>query len=227
MYIDFHTHRRIMPENGVEIISVHPGKQTPGQLFTAGYHPWWTPEKLSESELMLLLDYSENTGFLAIGECGLDRLKGPSLDVQIDIFVQQIQLANSLQCPLIIHCVRAFQEVMDLKKQLGKTPWVIHGFVRNKILAGQLLDKGIYLSVAPYLNMPVSFRETVEYLPLDMIFLETDSEYSLSIADRYKIFSDLRHIQIREAEKIFFDNVCRFFTWKEMVLRDGLSGVSY
>jgi TatD DNase family protein len=116
---------------------------------------------------------------------------------------------------------------MDLKKQMGKTPWVIHGFVRNKILAGQLLDKGIYLSVAPYLNMPVSFRETLEYLPLDMIFLETDSEYSLSIGERYKIFSDLRRIQIRDSEKIFFDNVCRFFTWKEMVLRDGLSGVSY
>ncbi|MBK8621016.1 MAG: TatD family hydrolase [Saprospiraceae bacterium] len=227
MFIDFHTHRRILPENSVEIISVHPGKQSPGDWFTTGYHPWWTFEKLSETEFLVLSEASAKKGFLAIGECGLDRLKGPPLNVQMDIFIQQIQLANTLQCPLIVHCVRAFQEVMDVKKQLGKTPWVIHGFVRNKILAGQLLDKGICLSVAPYMNMPVSFRETLEFLPLDMIFLETDSEYSLSIGDRYKIFSELRRIQIREAEKIFFDNVCRFFTWKEMMLRDGLNAVNY
>lgn len=68
------------------------------------------------------------------------------------IFIQQIQIANQSKSPIVIHCVRAFDRMLRLRKRYGETPWVVHGFVRNKTLAGQVLDSGMYISVAPHEN---------------------------------------------------------------------------
>ncbi|MEZ4912287.1 MAG: TatD family hydrolase [Saprospiraceae bacterium] len=191
-YIDFHTHSRSHQSDVIDILSWYPYQEKNFDFYTIGYHPWWTKDILSENELQLLKDhYTTNKKCLAIGECGLDKLKGIDIQSQENIFVQQVAVANQLSAPLIVHCVRQYDALLRLRKSEGKTPWVIHGFFRNKTLAKQLLDAGFYLSVAPRIKMHDSFIETLKYVPHDRIFLETDSDHSLSIGERYTIFSKL------------------------------------
>jgi TatD DNase family protein len=163
--------------------------------------------------------YTKNPFCLGLGEFGLDNLKGAEIDVQVAIFIQQIQIANQLKSPVIVHCVRAFDRLLRLRKQYGETPWVVHGFVRNKTLAKQVLDSGMYISVAPHEKLSISFRETLQYLPLDRIFLETDSDFALNIRERYRIFAALREIDVQDFKEQMYQNFITFFCdkWKHHI----------
>ncbi|MBK9737747.1 MAG: TatD family hydrolase [Saprospiraceae bacterium] len=201
----------------MEVISLHEGQQKEYEFYTIGCHPWWTEKILAENQLELIKSKFLNDPFcLGIGECGLDSLKGPNLDLQELIFIQHIQLANLLGAPVIIHCVRAFDRLIKLRKKMGETPWVVHGFLRNKILAAQLIEAGCYLSLAPTKLMTNTFRDTLLYLPLDRVFIETDGDSSTSILERYRIFCELRNLKLVDLSAQIFMNFKNFYKekWK-------------
>jgi TatD DNase family protein len=83
----------------------------------------------------------------AIGEVGLDKLASTPWSLQEEVFAAQVQLACEIRKPLIIHCVKAWQELMAVRKTVRyDLPWIIHGFRGNGTLAGQLLRAGCFLS---------------------------------------------------------------------------------
>lgn len=210
-YIDFHTHRWHQNMDVVEILSLHGAQSRDKQGFTIGFHPWWTNSLLSDDQLMLLKTfYEQESSCLALGECGLDKLKGSNLTLQEAIFIQQLELANQLHAPVVIHCVRAFDRILRLRKTYGLTPWVVHGFVRNKVLAKQVLDAGMFVSVAPHENMSMPFRETLEYLPMDRFFIETDSDTSSSIQERYVLMATLKRINVETLKLQMIENTATF-----------------
>jgi TatD DNase family protein len=218
MLIDFHTHRVRETEPTIEVISLHGDQQDrPFKYYTHGYHPWWTIDLLSSEHLNRLSDgFTNDDHCLGIGECGLDNLKGAHIELQEKIFIQQIELANALDAPIIVHCVRAYDRAIQLRKKYGQTPWVVHGFVRNKILAKQLLDAGFQLSLAPTDHVTENFIETCRYVPLNRLFLETDSESSIPIGKRYQIFADLRGFKMEDLKEQLYTNFKEFFKkkWK-------------
>ena len=218
--IDFHTHSRWNGDDILEVVSIHGTQKKEVTFYTIGYHPWWTLKLLTEKELYLMADRDINDPCcLGLGEFGLDNIKGADIDLQEDIFIQQIQMANQLKSPVIIHCVRSFDRMLRLRKKYGQTPWVVHGFVRNKTLAKQVLDSGMYISVAPHEKLNISFKETLQYLPLDRIFLETDSDFTLNIRERYCIFADLREINMQYLKDQMYQNFITFFSnkWKHHI----------
>jgi TatD DNase family protein len=219
-YIDFHTHKPIHlgQDHILEVISSHIVNKYPEQFYTMGHHPWWSDEELTSEELKTLALHISNEKFLAIGECGLDKLKGASKEIQEKVFLQQVLVANQLGVPLIMHCVRQNDRAIAMKKEYGITPWVIHGYKRNKILAKDLLDAGIMLSISPSQKMSANFIEMIEYLPLDTFFIETDSEYSLSIIERYDLVAELKKIDTFALQKYQIDNFNQFFKWKQTSL---------
>ncbi len=162
----------------------------------------------------LSMHYSAFDTCLGLGELGFDQLKGPALSVQDIIFRQQISLANDLQAPVVIHCVRAFDRLLQARRQVGQTDWVVHGFVRNRILAKQLLDQGLYLSLAPHHRMHQSFADMLKFVPLDRIFLETDSDYRLGISERYHIFASLRSMDMLALRAQLYLNFTLFYSTK-------------
>jgi TatD DNase family protein len=229
MYIDFHTHkqRHKGEQDVIEVVSVHPEKHHTDGYFTMGHHPWWTiavPDTHAMEQICSLL--VSDPACLAVGECGLDSLKGPDLDLQESIFRSQVLLANSMNVPVIVHCVRAFDRLLRFRKEIGKTDWVVHGFMRNKILAGQLIDQGIYLSMAPFEKMAVSFRETLAYCPSDRFFLETDSDPLLNIRSVYRISAEIRHTDTEALQMQLLNNFKYFFRWKDLSLH-GWNAQSY
>lgn len=217
IYIDHHTHRKRCLDDSIEVISLHNDQVRDADYFTMGFHPWWTENLLSVDELELLKHTYLNTNHcLAIGECGLDNLKGAELDLQEEIFKQQIMVANECNAPVVVHCVRAYDRIIRMRKKYGQTDWVIHGFVRNVVLANQLLDAGFYLSLAPHNEMKDSFIDTLKSAPLDRIFIETDSSTMHNISERYAIFAALRKLRLEDLQKILFTNFTKFYDrkWK-------------
>ena len=121
-----------------------------------------------------LEQFSNNKNVLAIGECGLDKICTTGFLLQQHVFAAQIGLANKINKPLIIHCVKAYEEVVQqLQQNNNRVPVIFHGFNKNKILAQQLIHKGFYLSFGKALQQP-AMQELIKILPADKIFLETD-----------------------------------------------------
>jgi TatD DNase family protein len=148
LYLNIHSHQSTAVTAGVIRNCYENFEQPePGNWYSLGLHPWHINESAWEKEFALVEKYSRLPQVLAIGECGLDKVCGTNFELQQQVFVQHIQLANSLQKPLIIHCVKAIEETIHLlSAEKNKMPVIFHGFVKSKEAALQLVQKGYYLS---------------------------------------------------------------------------------
>ncbi len=144
-----HCHSRTA-KDALEVVSFDTSEFPPpaGQgFYTLGIHPWFIGRQETETALQKLLAAAEDPNLLAIGECGLDRAINTPFSSQVTVFGSQIKLAERIGKPLIIHCVRAFNELSALKKAAKpKQPWIIHGFTGKPLPARQLLKQGLYFS---------------------------------------------------------------------------------
>lgn len=179
-YIDIHIHGG-KPAAGIfllESLMAHEEKipeDIPGVAYTFGIHPWFLNENNYIQQLNSVKLKVGNPGIIAIGEAGFDKLKGPSIALQRKVFEEQIALSEDLKKPVVIHCVRAWEELLAVRKQLKpKMPWLVHGFRGNEKLANQLLSKGMFLSIWYDFVLRPGSTGLVRALPSDRFFLETD-----------------------------------------------------
>lgn len=136
------------------LTSVSPGYKistTPGEAwYSAGIHPWDTAAVAAEADWQALETLAADPRVAAIGECGLDALRGGSQEVQEKIFRRQADLAERVGKFMIIHCVRRYGLLMELHRELRPSqPWIVHGFRGKPELARQLLREGIQISLPP------------------------------------------------------------------------------
>lgn len=122
---------------------------------------------------------------LAIGETGLDKLCDTDFSMQQKVFDMQVQLAGQLNKPLIIHCVRAWDEVLvTLEKLQATVPVIFHGFNKSVELAKRIIEKGYYLSFGQAVEKP-AVATVLQSVPPDRFFLETD-DAAITIEEVYK-----------------------------------------
>ena len=183
-FLNIHTHHEL-PEGETTVLSV-------------GLHPWhltedWM-EKMPEIEQMLM------KGDSFVGECGLDRVCDTPYERQVAAFAEQIALSERLQRPLILHCVRALDDVLRLKRAASQT-WVFHGFRGKPQQLCQLLDHGFYVSFGFRYN-----EESLMLCPLDRLFLETD-DAPHSIVPLYESVARLRKISVVELQEQLWTNL--------------------
>ena len=116
---------------------------------------------------------------IAIGECGLDyfRLEENTKKVQEDAFVQQIELANKLQKPLMLHIRNAYDDALAVLKAHAKVKGDVHFFAGDWNIARQFLDLGFTLSFTGVLTFTHDYDEVVKNAPLEMLLIETDAPY--------------------------------------------------
>tara|TARA_Y100001949_G_C15933394_1_gene306710 strand:- start:159 stop:824 length:666 start_codon:yes stop_codon:yes gene_type:complete len=184
--LDFHTHslRQTDNPNVIEIVSIHLGQDKGYDYFTIGMHPWWTEKPVSPTQKAELITLLNQEKCLAMGEMGLDNLKGPDMNTQMDILRSLLTIAEEQQKPVIIHCVRAFDQFLKIKKEFPAIPnWCVHGYGRHSTLAKQLIEQGCYVSLMP--SKDEKYADWFEQLPLDHLFLETDSMPNVSILQVY------------------------------------------
>lgn len=181
-HIDYHTHDpRVAPGSAIINLPLdtvlHPETFQPqaGALYSVGVHPWWT-EMGTEQLLDGVEKLAQHPQIVAIGECGLDPLKGATIERQIEILKHQLLLAERVEKPVTLHLVRTFHLILPLYREIcPKQRWVIHGFRGKPTLAQQLLDAGFDLSFGQRYNAD-SYRLT----PDDRKHHETDSETPLN-----------------------------------------------
>jgi TatD DNase family protein len=152
-----------------------------------GLHPWYLEQ--AERDWEVLQQYATYSHVMAIGECGLDKVCGTPWERQQQYFQLQIGLANRLNKPLIIHCVKAYAECMA-ELQAAKVPVVFHGFNKSIEPAQMLLSKGYYLSFGHSLFRE-GYGDILNQVPPERIFLETDDKTDISIEDVYKRAAEL------------------------------------
>jgi TatD DNase family protein len=215
-YIDMHTHNG-KPSTGVFIIeslmaheTKQPGNES-GVAYTFGIHPWFLNENNHKRLIKCVEESVDHPNVLAIGEAGFDKLRGPSPDLQQEVFGEQVAMAENLKKPVIIHCVKAWDELLSVRKKLRpKTPWMIHGFRGSVELAGQLISKGFYLSIWFEFAVRPESAKMLKSLPKERIFLETDGA-DIDIRDIYsKVAVDL-DMTVDELKSLIMNNFKEFF----------------
>ena len=173
VYNDIHTHKLAVHPEDIAIVSTIVRKDIEENLSSYrsyGIHPWYIEDVREQIEILCGFAHLPET--VAIGEAGLDKLAEVDMDGQLDVFRQQALLAEEIRKPLIIHCVKAWEELLAIRKGLSpEMPWIIHGFRGNEQLAKQLTTHGFYLSFGPLFN-----AEAVKHVDPERIFAETDDK---------------------------------------------------
>ncbi len=116
---------------------------------------------------------------VAIGECGLDyfRLEPDTKVRQQEIFLQQIQLANELEKPLMLHIRNAYADAYALLKANARVPANLHFFAGTLEDAKPFLELGCSFSFTGVITFTHNYDEVIKFLPLDRIMSETDAPY--------------------------------------------------
>lgn len=116
------------------------------EFYSVGIHPW-APDR---EQMKRVVEYAAFPSVVAIGETGLDRVSAKNsldFDRQRDVFSAHIHLSERVGKPLIIHCVKAWDVLLHIRKiEKPVMPWIIHGFGGKEALAVRLLDAGLFLS---------------------------------------------------------------------------------
>jgi len=219
VFIDIHTHQIINgAKNSKFIYNVIVGKDLEPQKhwFSIGIHPWYIRNEAEQLNALKDALLDNNQKLLFVGECGLDKIIETPLEKQIEVFEQQIKLSEQFKKPLIIHCVRAYQEILKIKNQSKpKQSWIIHGFNRKYSIAEKLIAEQVSLSFGySYLNTETG-KLVLRKVPLNKIFLETDADTTHTIEEVYILAASILAIPVKELENQIKENLCRITGWRE------------
>ena len=190
MLIDIHTHR------ATEAVTIR----------AVGVHPWHAAEcSLPTIEAIEAAD--------AVGEIGLDKACGVDFEMQRALFVKQLELAERFEKPVVLHCVRAFEEVMTLLERHTLRAVLFHGFIGSREQASRAVKKGYYLSFGARTEGSNKTIEALRETPLERLFVETD-EAETTIEAMYQTIARLRGTEVEELEEATAENYKRIFTFK-------------
>ncbi len=164
---------------------------------------------------------------VSIGEIGLDYYhKFGNRDSQIELFVHQLELAQKLDFPVIIHNRDAGNDVFDiLKEELPPKGGILHCYSEDYEYAKRALTLNLYISFAgnvTYRNAK-NLHDTVRKMPLDRMLIETESPFMVPsayrgkrnkpayIVETAKFIAELREKPVEEISEILYANSLKFF----------------
>lgn len=214
-YFNFHTHQFTNQPDILELVNQYP-KDFDAAIpyYSIGIHPWYIDENRLETDLKIIEEKLQTKNCLAIGECGLDKRIEVPFDLQVSVFEKQLTLAEKYKKPVVIHCVAAYQEVIEIKKKMKiSVPMIIHGFAKNNQIAQQLIKEGFYLSFGKYLLKNPDLKTVFENVPNNRFFLETDT-IEETIKEVYKLASEYKQLNNKELQEVISSNVGEVFNYE-------------
>lgn len=219
-FVNIHTHNHIDDKDLIQITNIdidNIANVDVTFLFSFGIHPWKCLQSTDYCQQTLfklshILKSSDHQLLKAIGECGLDRACNSDFELQKEIFIRQIEISEQHHKPLIIHCVRAYPDVISIRKETkAKQVWIIHGFQGNEQTATQLLNHGIFLSLGNILfKNEEHAKQLLKVIPSDKLFLETDIS-ARNIIEVYEKASLLSGKNIDDLREDIFNNFVKIF----------------
>ena len=184
-------------------------------------------EEVLNEQLIEIKKLAKSEKIVAIGEIGLDYYwNKENKQNQKSAFVKQIEIANELDLPIVIHTREAIADTIDiLKKYIVINKGVFHCCPLNIDLIREALKLGFYISFAG----PITFKnsknatDVINLVPLDRILIETDSPYlapepmrgtrndSSNLIYTLKKIADVKQISVEEVAKITYENTKNIF----------------
>ena len=216
LFLDIHTHQTKQENGVVAIQSLSLTESTflampKTKPISVGIHPWYGKLEDLPKNMKYLNVLARQQNVKLIGECGLDKLKGEAMESQLQMLEMQMGLAEELQKPLILHCVKAFDELIALKKRLQPSvPMIVHGFNKKLEMAQQLVNQGFYLSFGAAVLKSEDVALALEKIDAPF-FLETD-EAEVNIKEIYTKVAEIKKIAVDELKDVIFAN------WKKIGL---------
>lgn len=211
MFYNIHSHS-CRQTDAFCIRNVHSNfdQEIDGQSVSLGLHPWYLNSADFEQQFASLKKNASRPEVFAIGECGLDKITPTTWDLQLTAFQRQIILAEELRKPIIIHCVKAFNEVLSELKHV-QIPVIFHGINNKLSIVQPVMDAGYYLSFGKaLLSSNASIQETFIKTPLSQVFLETDDLES-DISEIYKLAAQIKNVSEKEIVSQLENNFSNVF----------------
>lgn len=143
-----------------------------------GLHPW----KITNNTSIFTLDdnlqhYIEKYQPNFIGECGLDKLRD-NFNLQLQVCELHCALAIKYNLPIVFHCVRAYNELLEIIKKYPKLYGIVHGFNANNNIARQFIKKNFKLGIGSIIfNQNSQLYKSINHFPLDSVIIESDAPY--------------------------------------------------
>jgi TatD DNase family protein len=208
-FVNIHTHTET--GSGIELVNIDDFDATPFATFaSAGLHPWNVGKCDHQKTIATIENLCQSGRLAAVGEIGIDRTVRTDISLQMSVFEQQLDIAKQHQLPVIIHCVRAYSDFLQILRREQGIPMIFHGFSGNATTATQLLTHGANLSFGQKLLSDGKLQSVFTNIPNDCIFLETDTK-QLDISDIYTFAASLKRIRVDELKTIIFSNLTKLF----------------
>ncbi len=184
--------------------------------FSLGIHPWLV-EIHTQQDLNHLEYLVKCNNPIAIGECGLDYIKKVDKETQLNFFVSQLEIAEKYDLPVVIHAVKATEDVIFLLKKHPKVKGEIHGFSGSEEQAQLLTRMGFYLGFGMQIinQKSTKIRQIVINCPLEFILIETDDHPNpddLTLVAQE--IAELKQISIEEVVQQCDNNAISLFNLK-------------
>lgn len=204
--------------------------QFPELYCSVGLHPLDAQKWEGEKTYHQILDLAQNSPkVVAIGEMGLDFYKDDKAELQKEVFWKQLEIAQKLNKPVIIHCRDAastLQEILcKFKEEKGEVQGVMHCWAGNEEETQWFLDLGMYISfsgVVTFKNAK-TIQASASIVPNDRLLIETDCPflaptphrgkrnepaYVLQVAEK---LAEIRGESVETIAQLTYDNACRLF----------------
>jgi len=165
------------------------------------------------------------TGYVAIGECGLDATYDVPFEEQKEAFKEQIKLAKKYDLPIIVHSRGAFEDTIQLLEKENSKKVILHCFSYGVEEARKAINNGYYISFAGNVTFKKAdnIREAVKIIPLDQLLIETDGPFlapqpfrgqtnlPLYIIETAKCLALIKGVTVEEILEKTYNNAKRIF----------------
>ncbi len=201
LYVNIHGHRQA---NNIQewvmmnlMASEYPPDDIENGYYSVGFHPYNVGKVDEEETLKKVRLATENPNVFALGEIGLDKSIEAPLDVQMRIFERQMDIAEFADLPVILHVVRAFNEILGfMKAHQPSVPMIIHGYNGSRKMADDLVKAGFLISFGEAIAGEHSkIVESLLLVPVEKLFLETDQGI-LDIREIYQTAADVKGVSL-------------------------------
>jgi len=204
----YNSHSHFYDINHFTIVNKSDDNDYEDAYYSIGIHPWNAEE--IEDNFFRVEHLAINKRCLAIGEIGLDKLKGPEITIQKRVFERQVLLSEKLKLPVILHCVKSWNEISSIKQCFKPTQiWVFHGFNKVGIL-NEVLKNGLMISIGSSILSNLKLQNALKKIPNNRLLLETD-DTNIDIYSIYEKVSEIKKIPLSELEMIIEENFNRIF----------------
>lgn len=171
-----------------------------------GVHPWYINEVSADWQDKLECLINENPQAI-VGECGIDSLKNKDIQAQLKTFVPQINLANKYNRALIIHGVKANNELYKLFSKLPSRT-IFHSFCGSAEWGREIQKHGFFIGLNFSILCKKNAPEIIQGISLDRVLLETDGPYQNNVKGKETLPQNLPFLaeKIAEMANVSIDN---------------------